>query len=197
MGPSHLIWMTRGVASSSTTILLLSPRPYAASETLFVKMLIQYGGIFVTWKCEGVLDRGRRLGRRIWQSRRVSELRVLPDQLSGFTQCCNGFFFVGSRIKSDGYNLFQTIAIVGHQVISMRRHAIGRQSRRESELRVLPDQLSGPTQCCNGFFFVGSVGHQVISMRRRAIGYLARSEATTAMPFGRNCSSKAMLPARA
>jgi hypothetical protein len=69
---------------------------------------------------EGVLDRRWRLGRRSWRRRYVSELRVLPDQLSGLTQCCNSFFFVGSGIKSDGYNLFQTIAIFAHQVISTR-----------------------------------------------------------------------------
>ena len=112
--------MGREVSSSSTTILLLSPRPYAASETLFVKMLIQYGGIFRHLESEGVLDRRRRLGRRSWRRRRVSELRVLPDQISGLAQRCNCFFFVGSGIKSDGYNLFQTIAIFAHQVISMR-----------------------------------------------------------------------------
>ncbi|MFZ0839405.1 MAG: hypothetical protein WAM77_18230, partial [Xanthobacteraceae bacterium] len=40
-----------------------------------------------------------------WRRPRVSELRVLPDQLSGLTQCCDGFFFVCSRIKRDGNNL--------------------------------------------------------------------------------------------
>jgi hypothetical protein len=55
----------------------------------------------------------------------MSESRVLPDQLSGLTQCCKRFFFVGSGIESDGYYLFQTITIVAHPVISMRWHAIG------------------------------------------------------------------------
>src|ERR1700760_2191670 len=54
---------------------------------------------------KGVLDRSWRLGRRSWRRRRVSELRILPDQLSGLAQCCNSFFFVGSGIKRDGYYL--------------------------------------------------------------------------------------------
>jgi hypothetical protein len=74
---------------------------------------------------EGVLDRRWRFERWSWRSRRMSESRVLPDQLSGLTQCCKRFFFVGSGIESDGYYLFQTITIVAHPVISMRWHAIG------------------------------------------------------------------------
>jgi hypothetical protein len=50
----------------------------------------------------------------------VGQSRVLPDQLSGLPQCCNGLFFVGAGIKSDGYNFFQPIAIFAHQVISRR-----------------------------------------------------------------------------
>jgi hypothetical protein len=69
---------------------------------------------------EGVLYRRWRLGRRSWRRRRMGKFRVLPDQLSGLAQCCNSFFFVGSGIKSDGYNFFQTISIFAHQVISMR-----------------------------------------------------------------------------
>jgi hypothetical protein len=49
----------------------------------------------------------------------MSELRVLPDQLSGLAQCCNRFFFVGSGIECDSYNFFQAIAIFAHQVISL------------------------------------------------------------------------------
>jgi hypothetical protein len=49
----------------------------------------------------------------------MGKFRVLPDQLSGLAQCCNSFFFVGSGIKSDGYNFFQTIPIFAHQVISL------------------------------------------------------------------------------
>ncbi len=44
----------------------------------------------------------------------MGKFRVLPDQLSGLAQCCNSFFFVGSGIKSDGYNFFQTIPIFAH-----------------------------------------------------------------------------------
>ena len=45
----------------------------------------------------------------------MSQFRVLHDQLSGLTQCCNGLFFVGSGIKSNGYNFIE--AIPGHHVI--------------------------------------------------------------------------------
>jgi len=75
---------------------------------------------------EGVLDRRRRLGRSSWRRRRVSELKVLPDQLSSLAQRCNGFFFVGSGIKSDGYNLFQTIAVFAPQLFSRRSSAYHR-----------------------------------------------------------------------
>ena len=48
----------------------------------------------------------------------MGKFRVLPDQLSGLAQRCNGLFFVGSGIKSNCYNLIESIPIFSHHMIS-------------------------------------------------------------------------------